>query len=272
MVAYCFFYTGNLKPKLSFREVLVLSKLHLVFLIGVIILLVQPHLYKASQNDVDNKLLNDTLLTTLDPYIEEGIVNYYGYLKQYGLYDAKVLSIKRNEEGGFSFTVKVLVNTFESAHNPPYGKETVTFNISPMGVKRVNYYHEGDAEEKKVIQFYKESISDIEQSFHLNLDNYSEYSYDKLLYKAEKHEEYRSLSTIAEEIVTNILNPEIHPPYKNVIDPVTFIKGNGGYILFKRADGTNTLFTVKKDNKDWVVVKRENEKGKKMKNELLWYM
>ena len=190
-------------------------------------------MFKASQNDVDNKLLNDTLLTTLSPYITEGIVNYYGYSKQYGLYDAKISSIKRNEEGEFSFTAKVLVNTFEHALNPPYGKETLTFKISPMGVKRINYSHEGDAEEKKVIQFYKKSISDIKQSFHLNLEHYSVFSYNQLLYKAEKHEEYKSLSAIAEAIVENILNPEIHPPYKNVIGPVTFIKGNEGYILFK---------------------------------------
>jgi hypothetical protein len=250
-----------------------LRKFYLVFLIGIIILSAQPHLFKASQNDIDNKLLNDTLLTTLDPYIEEGIVNYYGYLKQYGLYDAKVLSIKRNtEEDEFNFTVKVLVTTFESAHNPPYGKETVTFNISPMGVKRVNYYHEGDEVEKKFIQFYKESISDIKQSFHLNLEHYSKYSYNQLLYIAEKNEEYKSLSAIAVGIVENILNPEIHPPYKNVIDPVTFIKGNEGYVLFKRADGTNNYFRMKKENKEWVVVEKKSEKGKKMKYELYWYL
>lgn len=250
-----------------------MKKFYLVFLIGVIILFVQPHLFKASQNDVDIKLLNDTLLTTLSPYITEGIVNYYGYPKQYGLYDAKVLSIKRNsEEGEFSFTAKVLVNTFEHALDPPYGKETMTFNISPMGIKRINYYHEGDEEEKKLIRFYNESISDIKQSFHLNLDNYSEYNYNRLEYKAEKNEEYKSLSAIAEGIVKNILNPEIHPPYKNVIDPVTFIKGSEGYVLFKRADGTNTYYMVKKENKEWVVVEKKSEKGKKMKYELLWYL
>ncbi|MBK3496322.1 DUF3888 domain-containing protein [Viridibacillus sp. YIM B01967] len=249
-----------------------MRKAYLVFLLGIIILFTQPHFFKASQNDVDNKLLNDTLLTTLDPYITEGIEQYYGYSKQYGLYDAKIISIKRNSDGGFDFTVKVLVTTFEAAHNPPYGKETMTFKISPMGVNRISYTHEGDEDEKKLLRFYKESIGDIKQSFHLNSEHYSEYNYNQLLFKAEKYTEYKSLSVIAEAIVEKILNPEIHPPYKNIISPVTFIKGNEGYILFKRADGTNTVFMVKKENKDWIVEEKKSVKGKKMKNELLWYM
>jgi len=227
---------------------------------------------KASQNEVNNKLLHDSLVTTLYPYISEGVEDYYGYHKQFGLYDAEILSIKRESEGSFSFKAKVQVNTFEHALNPPYGKETMTFDISPMGIKRISYVHEGDEAEKKLKKFYIETISDIKQSFNLKLELYSEYNYSQLQYKAEKQKEYKSLADITEAIVVNVLNPEIHPPYKNVIDPVTFINGNKGYILFKRSDGTNTLYEVIKENNKWIVVEKKNKNGKKMKYELLWYM
>ena len=248
------------------------KKFYLYITSSLFIFLIQPYSIKASQNEVNNKLLNDSLLTTLYPYISEGVEDYYGYHKQFGLYDAEILSIKRESEGSFSFKAKVQVNTFEHALNPPYGKETMIFNVSPMGIKRISYVHEGDEEEKKLKQFYFETISDIKQSFHLNLDSYSEYNYSQLQYKAEKEKEYKSLANITEEIVNNILNPEVHPPYKNVISPVTFINGNKAYILFKKSDGTNTLYEVIKQNKRWEVVKKMKKNGKKMKNEMLWYL
>lgn len=57
-----------------------------------------------------------------------------------------------------------------------------------------------------------------------------------------------------------------------MIEPVTFIKENKGYILFKKADGTNIVFQLSKLNGKWEVVKKERKQGRKMKKELLWYM
>ncbi len=43
----------------------------------------------SAKTELNNKLVYDTLLTLLDPYISEEVINYYGYHKQYGLYDPK---------------------------------------------------------------------------------------------------------------------------------------------------------------------------------------
>lgn len=220
----------------------------------------------------DYKIIYDTLLTTLAPSIEKEIVNYYGYLKQYGLYDAKILSIVREHEGEFSFIAKVQVTTFEHAHDPPYGEETMTFKISPFGVQTISFQHEGDALEKEIHEFYKETLSDIKQSFHLNLASYSSHTYNQLQYQAEIHNEFTSLFTIAEEIATSILLPERKIPNKNVIDPVTFIKDNTGYILFKKSDGTNVIYQVQKKDGNWIVTDKKNKQGKKMDYKLPWYV
>ncbi|MEH7226790.1 DUF3888 domain-containing protein [Bacillus sp. JJ1566] len=226
----------------------------------------------VNQSEIDYKLIYDTLLTTLDPYIENEIIHYYGYLKQYGLYDAKIGSISRNPEAEFSFKVKVQVTTFEHAHDPPYGIETMTFDISPFGVKVIEFKHKGDEEEKKIKQFYQDVISDIKKSFNLQLQGYSIYTYDQLFHQSEQQIQYKTLADIVEKIIVNILNPRIKPPYKNVIDPVTMIKGNKGYILFKTADGTNVVYFVKKENSTWTIKDKKFKKGKVMKKELLWYM
>ena len=246
--------------------------LHILLPFLVISMLSQPLMSKAESTTIDQQSIQDALLTTLQPYISEGIMDYYGYHKSYGLYDAKLLNIQREEDGGFSFTVEVQVNTFETAENPPYGKETLQFGISAKGVKLLDYAHKGDDEEKKLHQFYKEALIDIKKSFRLNLLPYERYDYNQLRYKAEKQNEYDSLAHIVEEIVINILSPDIQPPYKNVIDPVTFVKDDEAFILFKKADGTNFYYRALKENGIWKVVDQESEKGKKMEYDLLWYM
>ena len=221
---------------------------------------------------VDKNSIEDAFLTMLDPHISKAIIDHYGYDKSYGLYDADLINIKREDNGGFAFIVDVLVNTFETAQNPPYGKESIRFSITPSGVDMINFSHEGDDEEKNMLRFYKEVLIDIKQSFHLNLLPYERYDYNQLRYKAEKQNDFNSLASIAEEIVMNLLSPDIEPPYKNVINPVTFVKDGEAYILFKRADGMNMFYHVKLEKGVWTVVDQQSEKGKKMKYELLWYM
>ncbi|MGX2958397.1 DUF3888 domain-containing protein [Peribacillus sp. JNUCC 23] len=215
--------------------------------------------------------LADTLLTTLNPTISKEVQKFYKTNKQYGLYDAKIVHIQRVQEGGFSFIVKVQVTTFEHAHNPPYGTDTITLAVDPVAVKVVDFVHIGGEEEKKMEQFYKEALADIQQTFALNLKDYQMYSYDQLLFESEILKEFTSLSHIAEKIVTTMLNPDIKPPFKNVIDPVTFINGSHGYILFKRADGTNYMYVLKKRDDEWQITDKKKKQGKKMKAELLWY-
>ncbi|MCL1702675.1 DUF3888 domain-containing protein [Lysinibacillus sp. Bpr_S20] len=226
--------------------------------------------HDAQSEQPDYKLIYDTLITTLFPSIAKEIDNYYGYPKQF--MDGKILSITREHEGEFSFITKVQVTTFEHAHDPPYGKETMTFNISPFGVKTISFQHEGDQLEKDINEFYKATLSDIKQSFNLNLESYSSYTYNQLQYQTEINNEFTSLFKIVEEIVTNILLPERKIPDKNVIDPVTFIKDDTGYILFKKSDGTNVNYKVQKKDGNWIITDKSSKQGKKMDYKIPWYI
>lgn len=227
---------------------------------------------QKSQNEQPNyQLLYDTLLTTLDPSIQKEIINFYGYPKQYGLYDAKILSLIRNE-GQFGFLAKIQVTTFEHAHDPPYGKETITFQIDPAGIKPTNFQHEGEQLEKDIKKFYEATLSDIKQSFQLNLESYASYTYNQLQYQAEITHEFTSLFNIVEEIATNVLFPERKIPNKNIMNPVTFIKDNNGYILFKMSDGMNVNYEVAMEDDNWKVTRKSSKEGKKMEDEIPWYV
>ncbi|MEQ6853115.1 DUF3888 domain-containing protein [Lysinibacillus capsici] len=224
----------------------------------------------AQSEQADEQLIRDTFITILNPFIEKEIDHYYGYPKQYGLYDVKILKIVK--ESQFSFKVSVEVTTFEHAHSPPYSKEIITFEVSPTGVSTLRYIHEADDVEKAINAFYRATLIDIQQSFKLDLASYTSYRYDQLQYQAEINNDMKSLAMIAEEIVTHILFPERKIPYKNVIDPVTFIKGNIGYMLFKRADGTNVSYQLQKKDGTWIVTDKKSKPGKKMEDLLPWYI
>lgn len=224
----------------------------------------------AQSEQADDQLIRDTFITILNPFIEKEIDHYYGYPKQYGLYDVKILKIVK--ESQFSFKVSVEVTTFEHAHSPPYSKEIITFEVSPTGVSTLRYIHEADDVEKAINAFYRATLLDIQQSFKLDLASYTSYRYDQLQYQAEINNDMKPLAMIAEEIVTNILFPERKIPYKNVIDPVTFIKGNIGYMLFKRADGTNVSYQLQKKDGTWIVTDKTSKPGKKMEDLLPWYI
>lgn len=224
----------------------------------------------AQSEQADEQLIRDTFITILNPFIKKEIDHYYGYPKQYGLYDVKILKIVK--ESQFSFKVSVEVTTFEHAHSPPYSKEIITFEVSPTGVSTLRYIHEADDVEKAINAFYRATLLDIQQSFKLDLASYTSYRYDQLQYQAEINNDMKSLAMIAEEIVTHILFPERKIPYKNVIDPVTFIKGNIGYMLFKRADGTNVSYQLQKKDGTWIVKDKKSKPGKKMEDLLPWYI
>jgi hypothetical protein len=64
---------------------------------------------------------------------------YYGYPKQFDF--EKILSIKKHSYLN-EYEIIIEVETFTGAHNPPYGKETITIVTSAMGTKVVNFKHD----------------------------------------------------------------------------------------------------------------------------------
>ncbi|KRE57454.1 DUF3888 domain-containing protein [Paenibacillus sp. Soil750] len=226
---------------------------------------------QTTSQETQEKLTHDTLLTTLSPHIQEAIANYYGYPKQFALYDTKILNITREQKGGFTFKVRAQVPTFEHAHGPSFGTETITISVSPFGVKIVSYVHQGDEWETKIDKFKMELLEDIFKTFNLDLSSFKKYEYRQLQYLTERIDGLKSLYSVNEEI-NNELNKDIIPPYKNFVAPFTFIKGDKAYILFKKADGTNFVYSLIKKDINWVIIKKESKQGKVMPKELLWYM
>ncbi|WP_055668837.1 DUF3888 domain-containing protein [Desnuesiella massiliensis] len=82
----------------------------------------------------------EALLSLLYPYISNAVNEYYNNSKQFDIYDAEILSIKKIGEK-FQFRVVVQIETYTGPHNPPGGRDTITISTGPMGTKVVNYIH-----------------------------------------------------------------------------------------------------------------------------------
>lgn len=105
----------------------------------------QTFAYTQDRSIEQIKDLKDVFITTLDPHIYKAIRDYYNEkgipMRSYALWDAKILKINRLEKNGFSFKVTIQIRTYTGPHNPPEGVETMTFNISPFGVKILEFAH-----------------------------------------------------------------------------------------------------------------------------------
>lgn len=85
--------------------------------------------------------ITDAFLATIAPAIGNALTGCYGELKQFGLYDAKIISLERKTQGWFDFICKVTVTTFEEAHNPPYGNDILTLDISAGNIYVIKFEH-----------------------------------------------------------------------------------------------------------------------------------
>jgi hypothetical protein len=145
------------------------------------------------------------------------------------------------------------------------------YRNNPSGVEVINYKHQGDEWEKKIENFKKAVLIEIQNSFNLELDSYDKKGFYQLSYIANDEGKLTSLYKIVTEINREIKD-EVGVGYVNVVGPISFIKDNHGYVLFKKADGTNYVYTLSKKNDVWKIVNKESKPGKVMPKELLWYM
>lgn len=92
-----------------------------------------------------SKLLEDSILTLLNPGIQRAVDDYYTSIgepiRQYGLYDAKILQLQRTTGGGFSFTADIQVKTFTGPHNPPYAEEIISVEFDSGSARVTSYKH-----------------------------------------------------------------------------------------------------------------------------------
>lgn len=115
----------------------------IIFFFGLLIsgIVINGTLETPKEN-YDEDVINDIMLSMLMPYISEAVYDYYGEPKQYALNDAKIILAERLPIGQFYFEIIIQVISFEGAHNPSYGLETITIRKDYSGINVINFKHE----------------------------------------------------------------------------------------------------------------------------------
>ncbi|PFD34855.1 hypothetical protein CN957_06860 [Bacillus cereus] len=102
---------------------------------------------KINRIPVSKKLLKEVLINFLLEPISKEVNSYYKEPKLWVRGFEKILKIEK-DEANYIFYVTVQVQTFEGAHNPPYGEDTITFRIKGNDIKTINYKHRDILEEE----------------------------------------------------------------------------------------------------------------------------
>ncbi|MCM3324023.1 DUF3888 domain-containing protein [Cytobacillus kochii] len=217
----------------------------------------------------DSSIVSEALLTSLAPVLTEEIYQFYGYEKQYNLYDTEIKKLKRNRKG-YHIIVKLEITTYEKEYLPPYGQDTLVLDLTPLGAEVITYKHKGDAEEKKVNHFYRKAAKDIEHSFKKRWRSYRQTRFNQFQFLASNNGWHDRLGPVT-QLVKDI-NEEATSKYKNTIQPLIYFNQEEILILYKNKIGMNEMITLKHLGDGWVVDEREQKQGKKMTEQILSYM
>ncbi|HDR7676924.1 MULTISPECIES: DUF3888 domain-containing protein [Bacillus cereus group] len=102
---------------------------------------------KINRIPVPKQFLKEVLINLLLEPISKEVENYYKEPKLWYRGFEKILEIKTDKTNSI-FYVTVQIQTFEGAHNPPYGEDTITFRIKGNDVKTIHYKHRDIPEEE----------------------------------------------------------------------------------------------------------------------------
>ncbi|PFN65267.1 DUF3888 domain-containing protein [Bacillus cereus] len=115
---------------------------------GVIMMVLFTSPIEGKAENISNKDFYDSYNTLLAPYASETIRSQLGPEHQYSLTDTKIIKIERSQQYTFTFIVVAKYRTYTNAHNPPNHIVTITYNVSPSGVKVIDFKQK--KERKKV--------------------------------------------------------------------------------------------------------------------------
>ena len=116
-----------------------------VFAAGIVMLgffMVTTATAAESKKEISVDTAEQVILDLLYQPTAAAVAEYYGEPTQF--WHPKILSIQKVADSR-NYEVVIQVETFQGPHNPPYGMETMTFYVGPIGQPRLAHYDHRDA-------------------------------------------------------------------------------------------------------------------------------
>lgn len=113
-----------------------------IFVAGIIataVILPSTGVAAETQKEISQDASEQVILRLLSQPTTAAVYDYYGEYRQY--WRQEILSIQKVPQSPY-YEVLTRVETFYGAHNPPYGLDTMTFYIDPVGtVQLISFDH-----------------------------------------------------------------------------------------------------------------------------------
>lgn len=95
-----------------------------------------------SKTEISVDAAEQVIIDLLYQSTAAAVAEYYGEPTQF--WHPEILSIQK-VSGSQNYEVVIQVETFQGPHNPPYGQETMTFFVGPIGQPRLVHYDHRNA-------------------------------------------------------------------------------------------------------------------------------
>ena len=115
------------------------------FVIGIIMMgsfMVTTGAAAESKKEISVAAAEQVIIDLLYQPTAEAVAEYYGEPTQF--WRSEILSIQKVLDSQ-NYEVVIQVETFQGPHNPPYGLETITFYVDPIGQTQLVHYDHKDA-------------------------------------------------------------------------------------------------------------------------------
>ena len=113
-----------------------------IFVAGIIataVILPSTGVAAGTQKEISQDASEQVILRLLSQPTTAAVYDYYGEYRQY--WRQEILSIQNVPQSPY-YEVLTRVETFYGAHNPPYGLDTMSFYIDPVGtVQLISFDH-----------------------------------------------------------------------------------------------------------------------------------
>lgn len=117
-----------------------LKTIILILLIVVVIIIATVSFSNARENiNVTKEEYKDFILAFMQPYIYDSLKEHYGYVKNFDLFQTKILKIENHTYQGYYFLIELVVNSYLGAHLEDFQEDKITYRLDENGIREEKF-------------------------------------------------------------------------------------------------------------------------------------
>lgn len=113
--------------------------LFLLLLVALVTNISMGQITKQRQDSTECEKYMNYILAFMNPYINEELENYFGYHKNFDLFQIEIVDIIDGTYQGYYFDIILLVTSYQGAHLYDFSQNELTFRLDSTGLNLINF-------------------------------------------------------------------------------------------------------------------------------------